>query len=221
MVAHDTANFRTQLDGMIGESHCGLADPGSEHRRGTKASERIGHDSNARLQPESVWHSRSVRRGSRDRESICDINALHAAAGKFWNAAIGDDLKTMADSARPLGDRLLHAGTAGATILSLPGGPEALGLKFAAKETLKGGVEQLTFHAVDDIAGKAGKLLLQGGVRPSAAEEKVVAEYAKLGHEVILRPPSGVANRPIFSSTVGRPNSRRFRTRKSIAHRRS
>jgi hypothetical protein len=117
----------------------------------------------------------------------------------LYNASIGDDLRVASDPSQSVDNRLLHAGIAGVTVLSLAGGPESLGLKLAAKETLKGGLEQVTYHAIASVGENTGKLILQGGgVKLSQDELKVGAELAGRGHEVIARPASGVGQTADF-----------------------
>lgn len=123
---------------------------------------------------------------------------MHAALQNLYNTAIGDDLHIANDPSQSGGNRLLHAGIAGATLLSLVGGPESLGLKLATKETLKGGIEQITYHAIAGVAERTGKLVLQSGVRLSSDELKVAAELTGRGHEVIARPASGVGKTADF-----------------------
>ena len=142
--------------------------------------------------PDSIVTERARDEADRENED------LRAAAEKFWNAAIGDDLRAATDPNRSSGERLLHAGLAGATILTLPGASEALGLKLVVKETLKGGVEQLTFHAVGKGARVGGKLLLKDGVKLTPDEAKIAGEFARRGHEVIASAPSRVGKSADF-----------------------
>ena len=122
---------------------------------------------------------------------------LSARAQQLWNDVLGDDLHVATDPKQQLDARMLHAGLAAATILTLPGAPEALGLKLAAKETLKGGIEHLTFHAVGkSVAG--GELLLQGGVKLTPDEAKIAAEFARRGHQVISKAPSALGKSADF-----------------------
>jgi hypothetical protein len=83
---------------------------------------------------------------------------MYAAVQNLYNASIGDDLHVAGDPSESVDNRLLHAGIAGVTVLSLAGCPESLGLKLAAKETLKGGVEQVTYHAIASVGENTGKL---------------------------------------------------------------
>jgi hypothetical protein len=123
---------------------------------------------------------------------------MYAAFQNLYNASIGDDLHVASDPSESVDNRLLHAGIAGVTVLSLAGGPESLGLKLAAKETLKGGLEQVTYHAIASVGENTGKLILQGGVKLSQDELKVGAELAGRGHEVIARPASRVGQSADF-----------------------
>jgi hypothetical protein len=103
---------------------------------------------------------------------------MYAAVQNLYNASIGDDLHVAGDPSESVDNRLLHAGIAGVTVLSLAGCPESLGLKLAAKETLKGGVEQVTYHAIASVGENTGKLILQGGVKLGSDKLKVGAELA-------------------------------------------
>jgi hypothetical protein len=81
---------------------------------------------------------------------------MYAAIQNLYNASIGDDVHVAGDASQSVDNRLLHAGIAGVTVLSLAGGPESLGLKLAAKETLKG----VTYHAIASVGENTGKLIL-------------------------------------------------------------
>jgi hypothetical protein len=143
--------------------------------------------------PDQVVQNRAASAGD------CVTTDMYAAVQKLYNASIGDDIHIAGDSIQSADNRLLHAGITGATVLSLVGGPESLGLKLAAKETLKGGLAQVTYHAIDAASGKTGgKLALQGGVKLSSDELKVGAELAGRGHDVIARPASGVGRTADF-----------------------
>ena len=108
----------------------------------------------------------------------------------FYNAAIGDDLNGVADPKQSPPSRLLHAGLAAATVLTLPEAPELFGLKLAAKQTIKGGIERMTFHAAGEVAANGGKLVIDAGARLNPAESKVASELAARGHEVVAKAPS-------------------------------
>ena len=119
--------------------------------------------------------------------------ALH----QLWNAAIGDDLNAAMDPNQSAATRLLHAGLAASTVA--PGLDLAsLGLKFAGKEMLKGGIEQLTYHAAGKEAVAGEKLVLQGGVKLSSKEADVAALYAERGHQVIAKPATGLGQSADF-----------------------
>ena len=126
------------------------------------------------------------------------IGDYRAAAQQFWNTAIGDDLHAVTDPSQSDAGRLLHAGLAGATILTLPGAPGSFGLKLVAKEMIKGGVEQLTFHATGEAAAKGGKLVIEAGAALKPDEAKLAAEFAGRGHHVIAKTPSRVGKSADF-----------------------
>jgi len=136
------------------------------------------------------------------------------ALGDFFKASIGDDLTAASDGKQTPQSRLLHAGLAAATVLTLPAAPELFGLKLAAKQTIKGGIEQLAFHAVGDAAAKGGKLILHDGAQLNPAESKIASMFVARGHEVIAQSTSRIEGQGplISSSTATRPNSRRCRT---------
>lgn len=86
--------------------------------------------------PDQVVQSNAQADGSRFQGD------LRSALQNTYNFAIGDDLRDAADPSQSATARLWQAGSAALTVVTLPGAPEALGLKLAAKETIKGGVEQ-------------------------------------------------------------------------------
>jgi len=116
----------------------------------------------------------------------------------FYNAAIGDDLNGAADSKQSPPARLLHAGLAAAAVLTLPEAPELFGLKLAAKQTIKGGIERMTFHAAGEAAASGGKLVIDAGARLNPAESKVASELAARGHEVVATAPSRIGRSADF-----------------------
>jgi len=115
-----------------------------------------------------------------------------------YNSVIGDDLNAVGDSKQSAQSRLLHGGLALGTVLTLPGAPELFGLTFAAKQTVKGGIEQLTFHAIDDAASNGAKLILQDGARLNPAESKIASELVARGHDVVAQAPSKIGRSADF-----------------------
>jgi len=115
-----------------------------------------------------------------------------------YNSVIGDDLNAVGDSKQSAQSRLWHGGLALGTVLTLPGAPELFGLTFAAKQTVKGGIEQLTFHAIDDAASNGAKLILQDGARLNPAESKIASELVARGHDVVAQAPSKIGRSADF-----------------------
>jgi hypothetical protein len=69
--------------------------------------------------------------------------------------------------------------------------PQSLGLNLTGKQTVKGGVEQLTYEPVNSAGAKTGKLVVQDEANLSPSEWKTGAELARGGHEVTAIPRSG------------------------------
>jgi hypothetical protein len=67
--------------------------------------------------PDQVVQNRAA--GAADRMSA----DMYAAVQNLYNASIGDDLRVASDPSQSVDNRLLHAGIAGVTVLSLAGGP--------------------------------------------------------------------------------------------------
>jgi hypothetical protein len=64
-------------------------------------------------------HTSAVAAGAADRLPA----DMYAAVQNLYNASIGDDLRVASDPSQSVDNRLLHAGIAGVTVLSLAGGP--------------------------------------------------------------------------------------------------
>ena len=69
---------------------------------------------------------RVVTERARD-EADRQAGDLRAAAERFWNAAIGDDLRAATDPNEPSGERLLHAGLAAQRFSRCPALPRRRG----------------------------------------------------------------------------------------------